>query len=148
MKQSSIQLPQRARVRWKWAIRRKRTIQIIMFHSLLFVQAIYVSVPDDDNQPTDKPNLYTACSLGLYGDSAYRKRFEQDCCMEHTGSPWNLNSRQETRVTGKRKMSCQITTAAVKNKLNHFTNITCAIIRLAQEGSTHNLSQTFQLTSR
>lgn len=42
---------------------------------------------------------------------------------------------------------CQITTAAVKNKLNHFTNITCAIIRLAQEGSTHNLSQTFQLTS-
>jgi hypothetical protein len=45
-------------------------------------------------------------------------------------------------------MSCQITTAAVKNKLNHFTNITCAIIRLAQEGITHNLFQTFQLTSR
>ncbi|KAJ6343385.1 hypothetical protein OIU76_005179 [Salix suchowensis] len=47
----------------------------------------------------------------------------------------------------KRKMTCQTTTADVKNKLNHFKNITCAIISL-QRRETHNLYQTFQLTSR
>ena len=41
--------------------KKKKKNQLIMFLSFLFVQ-------DDDNQPTDKPHLSTACSLEFYGD--------------------------------------------------------------------------------
>lgn len=95
-----------------------------MFHSFLFVQAIYVYLYGmmTINQQTNQ--IYTLRVLWSFMETV-------------------LTERDLSRVA-----AYQITTAAVKNKLNHFTNITCAIIRLAQEGSTHNLSQTFQLASR